>query len=123
MPVFVAIRRALASAQRRSDQAKLPRRRIFSPETATSIDARYAADRAWLAQTHGVDLPARKTAAPEPFVLTEQIVSEIVDEARPFLEPAAFEQFALAARDGSRSVKAAGRERSRAKRRAEAAPR
>lgn len=116
MPVFVAIRRGLAAAQRRSTRPKPPRRRIFSSETAAAIAARYAADRAWLAQAHDVSLPIGKGAAPEPFVLTEPTLSEIVDEARPFLELAAFERFASAARNTSAPVRSAGRERGRRER-------
>jgi hypothetical protein len=122
MPVFVATRRALAAAQRRSTKAKLPRRRIFSPETAAAIGARYAADRTWLARAYGLDLPIQRTPALEPFVLTEQMLAEIVDEVRPFLEPAMFEQFVAGVREVPARARAAGRERLRTQRRAQPTP-
>lgn len=114
---FVAIRRALAAAQRRSEQPKAPRRRIFPPEIAAAIAARYEDDRAWLARTLGVDLPPQKVLAPEPLALGAAELADIVEQTRPFLTPEIHAQFARAATAPEASRLPTGRERAQAERR------
>lgn len=117
MDFFVAVRRALTAAQRRSPAAKAPRRRVFSPEIAAAIAGRYEEDRLWLAREHGADLPAPKVPPPEPLVLSGETLAGIVEEVRPFLTPPAQERFAALMGDLPRSAVLTRQEQAREERR------
>lgn len=123
MSGFVAIRRALAAAQRRSTAPKPPRRRIFSEDAAAAIAARYDEDRSWLAREYRIDLPTPAGPPPEPLVLTEDALSEIVEGTRRFLPGEAHEEFAAAMRDYRPAQASAPRRRNAAVRAQRRSPR
>jgi hypothetical protein len=123
MDFFVSVRRALTTSQRLSQAPRTPRARIFGEKVAAAIAARYAADRDWLAQAHGVALPARR-GDPAPFAPSQAAIEAIVEEVRPHLTAEAHARFAEFARAepsvapaGRRDERRAERQRTRRERR------